>query len=258
MKILKFNISGKTAFFKKPDVNTYRYLTYGQLHKVALMGILGCIIGLDGYREQSKDEVFPEFYDKLKDIKVAIEPISKNGKASFMKSFQTFNNSVGYASFENGGNLIIKEQWLVDVSWDVYLVVEDEITNKIADYILNRNTVYMPYLGKNDHYLDIDFINNKPRLIEVADWSNLEEIDVLDTLFIKDDVSIDTIKEKDKYSIDDEYWDECYSYKEYLPYGLNEHLIYKSHMMMKTNRHIVINNENSKVATIDNKNVYFF
>lgn len=258
MKILKFNISGKTAFFKKPDVNTYRYLTYGQLHKVALMGILGCVIGLNGYREQLEDDAFPEFYEKLKNIKVAIEPVSKNGRASFIKSFQTFNNSVGYASFEKGGNLIIKEQWLVDVSWDIYLVVEDEITNRIADNILNRNSVFIPYLGKNDHYLDINFMDKRPKLIDVDGWSNLEYIDVLDSLFFKEDVDIDTIKEKNKYNVDDKYWDECYSYKEYLPYGLNENLIYKSKMMIRTNRHIFVKNKNINVATIDNKNIYFF
>lgn len=258
MKILKFNIKGKTAFFKKPEVNSYRYLTYGQLHKVALMGIFGCIVGLNGYREQSKEEVFPEFYEKLKHIKVAIEPISKNGRVGFIKNFQTFNNSVGYASGETGGNLIVKEQWLIDVSWNIYLVVEDEITNKIADYICNRNSVFIPYLGKNDHYLDIDFINEKPSLIEVDDWSNIECIDTLDSLFFKDDIDIDTKKEEETYFIDDEYWDEVYSYKEYLPCELDEKLMYVTKMMIKTNRLVTVKNKDSKIATIANKNIYFF
>ena len=36
MKALKFTLSGKTAFFKRPEVNTYYYFTFGNIHKVAL------------------------------------------------------------------------------------------------------------------------------------------------------------------------------------------------------------------------------
>ena len=41
MEVLRFSLSGKTAFFKKPEVNTYYYFTYGNIHKVALLGIFG-------------------------------------------------------------------------------------------------------------------------------------------------------------------------------------------------------------------------
>jgi len=43
---IKFNLYGKTGFFKKPDVNQEIYFTYNNIHKVALLGILGSIIGL--------------------------------------------------------------------------------------------------------------------------------------------------------------------------------------------------------------------
>ena len=45
MKALKFTLSGKTAFFKRPEVNTYYYFTFGNIHKVALLGIFGAILG---------------------------------------------------------------------------------------------------------------------------------------------------------------------------------------------------------------------
>ena len=44
MRALKFTLSGKNAFFKKPEVNAYFYFTYGQIHRVALLGILGAIV----------------------------------------------------------------------------------------------------------------------------------------------------------------------------------------------------------------------
>lgn len=38
MEILKFNLKGSHAFFKVPEVNTYYYFTYGNIHKVAQIG----------------------------------------------------------------------------------------------------------------------------------------------------------------------------------------------------------------------------
>ena len=83
MEILKFKLSGKSAFFKKPEVNTYCYFTYGNIHRVALLGILGAILGYKGYSQMQDilsnkkkkgklEPSYPEFYEKLKDLKIAI------------------------------------------------------------------------------------------------------------------------------------------------------------------------------------------
>lgn len=52
MEILRFRLSGKNAFFKKPEVNSYVYFTYGNIHKVALLGMFGAILGYGGYTRQ--------------------------------------------------------------------------------------------------------------------------------------------------------------------------------------------------------------
>ena len=49
METLKFTLAGQNAFFKKSDVNEYCYFTYGHIHKVALIGMLGAIAGYKGY-----------------------------------------------------------------------------------------------------------------------------------------------------------------------------------------------------------------
>lgn len=158
---LTFRLSGNTAMFKKRDVNSSIYLTYNHIHKVALLGLIGSIIGLDGYEQQfqhnrsSKDKmIFPEFYEKLQDLKVSIVPLSSKGY--FSKKLQVFNNSVGYASGEEGGNLIVREYWLENPKWQIYLYNQDsDIMNKLREYILGGKSVYTPYLGKNDHLADI-------------------------------------------------------------------------------------------------------
>lgn len=190
MKALSFEISGKTAIFKKPDVNSYAYFTYNNIHKPALLGILGAIIGLGGYtklydenrkaREEKSgyNDGFPDYYEKLKDLKVSIIPLVKNGY--FSKKIQTFNNSVGYASFEQGGNLIVREQWLENPKWQIIILKNDtDEYKKIKEYLLNKKAVYIPYLGKNDHFANIDFVKE-------INLSISENLDTLDSLFIED------------------------------------------------------------------------
>ncbi|WP_418180861.1 type I-B CRISPR-associated protein Cas5b [Aliarcobacter lanthieri] len=193
MRAISFEISGKTAIFKKPDVNSYAYFTYNNIHKPALLGILGAIIGLDGYTKLHDNNRglkegklgfnsgFPEFYEKLKDLKVSIIPLSKNGY--FSKKIQTFNNSVGYASQELGGNLIVREQWIENPKWQI-IILENSTTEyeKIKEYLLNKKAVYIPYLGKNDHIANID----KVKEIELNENLYLDEGLYIDSLFIKD------------------------------------------------------------------------
>lgn len=192
MRAISFEISGKTAIFKKPDVNSYAYFTYNNIHKPALLGILGAIIGLGGYTKlydsnrglkEGKlgfNAGFPEFYEKLKDLKISIIPLAKNGY--FSKKIQTFNNSVGYASFEQGGNLIVREQWLENPKWQI-IILENEIKEyeKIKEYLLNKKAIYIPYLGKNDHFANI----NKIEELELNENLYLDKGLYIDSLFIK-------------------------------------------------------------------------
>lgn len=152
---LKFTISGKSAFFKKPDVNERIYFTYNNIHRIALLGILGAIIGLDGYKNyqlfNEKVPDYPEYYKKLNPLKISIVPNAKRGY--FPKKIQYFNNSTGFASQEEGGNLMVREQWLDNPSWTIYLMQGDaeyQIWDKLCEYILQQKCVYYPYLGKNN------------------------------------------------------------------------------------------------------------
>ena len=49
MEIVRFTLSGRSACFKKPEMNSYCYFTYGNIHKVALLGIFGAVLGYGGY-----------------------------------------------------------------------------------------------------------------------------------------------------------------------------------------------------------------
>lgn len=208
MKALKFNLSGQTAFFKKPDVNSYIYFTYSNIHKISLLGILGAILGLEGYNQQKrkiKPSIYPEFYENLKDLKISIVP--KN--ISLTKKIQVFNNSVGYASFEEGGNLIVKEQWLENPEWDIYILLDNNssLLRTLEERLLKYHFTYIPYLGKNDHIANV-------KDVEILNVENIEDIYEIHSLIDKD--SVETISQPQRVR------GEYFKYEERLPYKLEE------------------------------------
>ena len=161
MKSLCFTLSGPVACFRQPDVNTKVYFTYNNIHKVALLGMLGAVLGLCGYHNAKlcgqEERTYPEFYEVLSHLLVSVVPNGKNGY--FAKKIQYFNNSVGYASKEQGGNLQVREQWLENPSWTVFLAqheLADAVWHKLCEYLLQGKCVYIPYLGRNDFPAQID------------------------------------------------------------------------------------------------------
>lgn len=260
MDVVKFTLKGETAFFKKPDVNTYLYFTYGTIHKVALLGIFGAILGYRGYNQMSfaneyrkefykdsgkYDNSYPEFYLRLKELKIAIVRNSTN----ISKKVQTFNNSVGYASKEAGGNLIIKEQWLENPSWDIYIAIDDEESKALAKALKEKRFVYLPYLGKNDHLADIDDI------FVIKDIKEVIEPEKVDSIFIKEDFQLD-----DSYDFYDSFeeTEPTYKYEEKLPISLEETTNkYEFKTFMSTNSNIKIKNE-AKVFNDGKRNIVFF
>ena len=71
-RLISFDLKADFGCMKKPDVNDGLMLTFNMLHKPALLGILGAIVGLKGY---SKNKEFPEYYTVFKDLKIGIEPL---------------------------------------------------------------------------------------------------------------------------------------------------------------------------------------
>ena len=198
MKALRFRLSGKTGFFKQPDVNTYLYYTYGQIHRVALLGLLGAILGYKGYNEKGREK-YPEFYKKLKDLKISI--VSEGNDGIFDKKLQIFNNSTAFASNEEGGNLIVKQVWLENPSWLIYILLDSDQSEMIKEYILNKKTIFTPYLGTNDHMANI----SDCEIVDI-EKSNAK---IINSLFWDEDFKL-RLKSK------------IYKYEENLPFFLEE------------------------------------
>lgn len=169
-KLISVDFHADFGFLKKPDTNNPMYFSFNMLHKPALLGILGAIIGEKGFydgEKLSKSEgkgrnatsayergLLPDYYQKLSNLKIGIKPL-KDDKGVFIKDTLQYNNGTGFASEELGGNLIIKEQFIIEPNYRCYIYLEkmDEIEMKLYNYLKNGWAEYLPYLGKNDFSL---------------------------------------------------------------------------------------------------------
>ena len=223
-QFISIDFKADFGFLKKPDTNEPVSLTFNMLHKPALLGIFGAILGISGYKtyldlKQKKRGYLPEYYLKLKNLKVGLQPL-RDGKPTstvFDKTIIQYNNGVGYANLD--GNLIIMEQTLVNPSFRIFLLLsKDDLENQLYDSLQNSKAEYLPYLGKNDFSLS---------------WTNFKEYDFkeydfresfrIDSIFIKNEK---TLKDNKSISFSDVFGlsDSTYMLFEHLPIGYNEHL----------------------------------
>lgn len=255
-EVIKFRLKGPNAIIRKPESNTV-YFTYNNVHKIMLLGILGAIIGENGYnynqlkaeldRKSIKDKL-PDFYNNLKDLKIAVVPNAKVG--AFTKKIQQFNNSVGYASKEEGNNLIVTEQYLENPSWDIYVLSNGtEKYLKIKDYLLNKKCEYIPYIGKNEHFADICDVE----VLEASICDNISG--KICSIFTNNEYEIkNDLFESMLYS-DNEI---KFEYKEVLPTKLDSKIGYTEFKeFVYTNKKIEIKNAND-IYLVNDKNIYFF
>lgn len=156
------------------------------LHKPALLGILGAINGEKGFQKHGE---MPEYYKKLKDLKISIAPLEENGKAyhengNFAKTIIKYNNTTGLASEEEGGNLMVTEQSLVAPAFKCWIMLDigNETEAKLYNYLKEGKAEYLPYMGKNefslwwDNFIEYDF-----------ETFISDKIFKIDSLFIKEE-----------------------------------------------------------------------
>lgn len=224
-KLISFRIKADKGFLKKPDINDGMYLTYNMLHKPAVLGILGAIVGLEGYK---RNQELPQYYKVLKDVPVGVRPLGDE-QGNFQKTIITYNNTTGFASEEAGGNLMVTEQTLIKPSYEVFVLldIDNEIQNQLYLNILNQASEYLPYLGKNDYSLWWD-------KSEVNDYSwqkiDAQETPVrLESIFNKRKNTVREIEMEEQISDDlfetiDLLQPDSFYYFEHLPLGFNEEL----------------------------------
>jgi CRISPR-associated protein Cas5h len=145
-KLISIDLKADFGFFRKPDTNGTVNQSYNMIHKPALLGILGAIIGLEGYKEFGR---LPQYYEILKDIKVGIEPIGDE-KGVFKKTTIKYTNTVGYAN--KGSTFLTEEAVLINPGYRIYMLLdmEDSHQGLLYERLKAGEAEYLPYFGKNE------------------------------------------------------------------------------------------------------------
>ncbi|WP_080902795.1 type I-B CRISPR-associated protein Cas5b [Parabacteroides sp. Marseille-P3160] len=146
MKLISFDLKADFAFFRKPDTNATINLSYNIIHRPAVLGILGAILGLEGYKEKGK---LPQYYEVLKDVRIGIEPLNHE-MGNYAKTTIKYSNTVGYAN--KGTNFLTEELTLVNPEYRIYLLLDedDKYQKQLISSIQKGYAEFIPYLGKNE------------------------------------------------------------------------------------------------------------
>jgi CRISPR-associated protein Cas5h len=228
-KLISIDLRADLGFLKKPDYNEGILLSYNMLHKPALLGILGAIIGLPGYQKKGE---FPQYYELLKSIPVGIAPLEGcHEKGNFSKSTVKYSNTVGYANKD--GNLLVEETMLLKPAFRCFLLLTLENAEQatLYEYLKEGHAEFIPYLGKNEYqawWLDE---NGENTFLEYAFEKGTRSGEKLQihTLFRKKK-SLKEEADKVEYGSDYNPFEfifkpETFAYFERLPSGFNSNLI---------------------------------
>jgi len=276
MEAVKFTLSGRFAFFKKPEFNNFgkgahHYITFNQIPKTAVLGIIGSLIGLNSFEYKNN------FFDKLKDVKISVIPKEPH----FIKDKHRFADSSGLFFLSKGANIIIEEEILCNPEWDIIISEDSPYYEKIKDYLQNKKSVYHLFLGKNEFFANISNVevvevhanksenkektlnDDMPKMEMENNYSkNLDNDNgdyiKIDSVFIS---KRDLIKEDLKKSHNSV--DKNFLYKEFLPVSFDENQNYIYDLFYFTNQLVnkeLVKNEIFVLKDSRNilKNIVFF
>jgi CRISPR-associated protein Cas5h len=199
MEALKFDLLGRYAFFKNPESNMGTEFSFEHIHKPALLGVLGGILGMNGRQYVTKDNVKLDYYEELKNIKVSIAP----KHPIFNKFTETITNTTGYANI--GNTQILDREILQNVQWTIYILkdsINEVYWNELVLLLKNHESKYPIFLGNNSYKARVD-------KFELVNLNTLEKFE---------DVTISSIYREGISEIS-----ECVEDEDITPYKLSTH-----------------------------------
>ena len=236
--ILSFTLCGDLALFKKNDTNDTVYISYNFIHKPVILGILGAVLGIQGYAASDKEH--PRYYQELKSIKIAIIP---SYKKPLKKVITGFNNASGIgADMPEGGAWQIREQILVgepDIEYRIYLL-DDNSSKHMAELkkrLANYETEYPLYYGKNEFFA---YYKDFAELEAESYQEDSTEIRIC-SLFHQKNEADDPFKEidfDDFDPLDVESYTEGYTVYERLPVGFDENGFYCKKLFVLSDKYV--------------------
>ncbi len=178
MSFIAFKLTGDYAHFSHP-ATIYSSLTYPVPPKTAIMGLLGAVIGEEGYF-------------KLREIKYSIKVNKEIVKKTFVFNGIRKALSSNMHLKEGYQDASKKKQFYRELicapSYIVFLDIsslEKNYANKLTKYLKEHKTTFTPYLGINFCIADFEWIEIK-KVRKIKD-----DILFIDTFTLKDDFRFD-------------------------------------------------------------------
>ncbi|MCK9467375.1 MAG: CRISPR-associated protein Cas5 [Candidatus Absconditabacterales bacterium] len=236
MNVFSFDLVGDFAMFKKNDANDIIFMTYNFIHKPAILGMIGAIMGYSGYSKSGNGKD-PEYYEKLKDLYISIIP---NYSKPLSKTIVGFNDSSGLSStdsYNNANTWQVREQILVGdskkIKYTIFIKKAGELESCIETNIKNGITKYPLYFGKNEFFAHYEnYQTYKGTLIS----NGIGKIDSLVKIGFGEENKVlinENLNDRD-YFDHNEF--EIYKIYENLPYDFDENGFYKKDLFILTNK----------------------
>lgn len=248
MKAFSVDFVGDMALFKKNDANDLVFTSYNFIHKPAVLGLFGAILGLSGYSKSGNGK-HPEYYIKLKELEIAIQPLFNK---PLQKVITGFNNATGHANIgekKDGATWQIREQILVGeptIGFRVF-VKKNASTSKLMQKLKNYETTYPLYFGKNEFFAHYDDFQEY-ELIGSSDKTSK-----IDSLFKRSNNELNLNKSKFRFGNEESK----FIIFEQLPYDFDDCGFYKKDLFTWTNYDVTImSNEFSRLSTQNGNKFY--
>jgi len=232
-KLLRFRLYGSFAHFNQPISNRFRN-TYSVIPKPQLLGLIGSIVGLEGYK--NKDTI-PVFYQKLSNLKVYIKP-NTNQDRKFAVTYNSMNSFLSNRVDAGPPNVIMNEQILMEPDYEIGLLLNEnnDLHKKIIEYVQDNRTTFPIYFGKNEFFANIQYIS-------LEDY----EINFVDNLVCNSILPFDELGKGSASNVK----------LELLPIDFNEYFKYIYHLMAIPQKDCGINIKNPSNFITSNGNIYY-
>ncbi len=157
--VLRFRLYGNFAHFNQPISNNFRN-TYTIIPKTQLLGLIGSILGLSGYKNNRTE---PEFYRELFDTLVYISP-NLGSYPRFILNYNSLNSFLNNRKDFSGTNVIVKEQILVGPDYEIGIILHEknELHERLVEMVRENRSIFPIYLGKNEFPASIDSLGVSP------------------------------------------------------------------------------------------------
>lgn len=225
MNAVSVEISANFGFFQWEKTKGDNRITNLFISKTEVLGLLGAVIGLDGYAQstfKSKHSVTSSpFYEELSGLIISVIPKEKPE----LFEDHLIHRHMNYVNTK--GALMVKMTGLIKPHYKLVIAkgdVEDAVFEKLVHYLQNGWSEFIPYMGKNQYPVEITNFELE-ELVSVEKNQKTKIHSIYKEAFI---VTAPKVRERQLIENDYHYAETLRSFQKDSPLFLNEKHLWSS------------------------------